>query len=274
MGIVLVAGAAGSTRANVIERVSVDSTGTEANGSSRDPALSADGRFVAFESDATNLVAGTTNFCGSGSCPDIFVHDRQTGSTERASLDSSGEQPNGASHGAAISADGRFVAFWSEATNLVADDTNHCAPYGEPGYNCLDIFVHERETGATERASVDSHGAQVTGDSLYPALSGDGRFVAFQSTAPDLVADDGNSSTDIFVHDRQTGTTERVSVDSQGQEANDGSFYPSISADGRFVAFESSPATSSPTTRISASRGWRAVSTSSCTTDRPESPSA
>jgi Tol biopolymer transport system component len=238
-GLLLGAAAATSAVAGVIERVSVDSAGAESNGSSRGPALSAEGRFVAFESDASNLVPGATNFCADGYCPNIFVHDRQTGSTERVSVDSSGTQGNGASHWAAISADGRFVAFWSEATNLVPDDTNHCAPYGEPGYNCIDIFVHDRQTGDTERASVNSEGAQVTGDSLYPAISGDGRFVAFQSTAPDLVEDDNNFSTDIFVHDRQTGATERVSIDSLGGEANGGSFRPSISADGRFVAFES-----------------------------------
>src|SRR5207249_1268748 len=187
------------------------------------PALSADGRFVAFGSDATNLVAGDTN-----GTTDVFVHDRQTGTTERVSVASGGgTQGNGKSGGffafPALSADGRFVAFQSDATNLVAGDTN----------GTTDVFVHDRQTATTERVSVN-------GFSAGPALSADGRFVAFHSTGSNLVAGDTNGATDVFVHDRQTGTTERVSGASDGTQGNDASAGPALSADGRLVAFHSS----------------------------------
>src|SRR2546426_905363 len=206
------------------KRVSVDSAGTQANGDSTGVALSADGRFVAFTSVATNLVAGDTN-----GVTDVFVHDRQAGTTERVSVDSAGSEGNGASTGVALSADGRFVAFTSVATNLVAGDTN----------GVTDVFVHDRQTGTTERASVDSAGTEGNGASAGVVLSADGRYVAFTSVATNLVAGDTNGVTDVFVHDRQTGTTERVSVDSAGIEGNGASAGVALSADGRFVAFTS-----------------------------------
>src|SRR5262249_41436613 len=135
-----------------------------------------------------------------------------------------------ASDSVAISADGRFVAFASHATNLVPGDTN----------NATDVFVHDLSTGATERVSVDSAGNEADAESPGDvALSADGRFVAFQSAADNLVAGDVNKVTDIFVHDRATGATERVSVDSNGGEANGKSLTPSISGDGSLVAFGS-----------------------------------
>src|SRR5439155_1719694 len=206
------------------ERVSVDSAGTQANGDSTEVALSADGRFVAFISVAPDLVTGDTN-----GVADVFVHDRQTGTTERVSVDSAGTQANGASTGVALSADGRFVAFTSVAPDLVTGDTNGAA----------DVFVHDRQTGTTERVSVDSAGTQANGASFGGAMSADGRYVAFTSAAPDLVAGDTNGAMDVFVHDRQTGTTERVSVDSAGNQVNGSSFGGALSADGRFVAFTS-----------------------------------
>src|SRR5437773_638062 len=213
------------------ERVSVAAGGAQGDGSSGlvtfafPPALSADGRFVAFVSFATNLVASDTN-----GATDVFVHDRQTGTTERVSVASDGTEGNAASAGATLSADGRFVAFHSAATNLVAGDTN--------GTN--DVFVHDRQTGITERVSVASDGTQGNKASSYPALSADGRFVAFDSDATNLVAGDTNGTTDVFVHDRQTGTTERVSGASDGTQGNDASAGPALSADGRLVAFHSS----------------------------------
>jgi Tol biopolymer transport system component len=214
------------------ERVSVDSTGNPGDGDSKDASISADGRFVAFRSDASNLVAGDTN-----AAADIFVRDRQTGTTQRVSVDSAGNQGNGDSKNAWISADGRFVAFRSFASNLVSGDTN-----GVP-----DIFVHDLQTGTTERVSVDASGHEANGASGEagpgisdgPSISADGRFVAFRSSASNLVPGDGNGKDDIFVHDRQTGATERVSVDSAGNEGNGYSYGPSLSADGRFVAFRS-----------------------------------
>jgi flagellin-like hook-associated protein FlgL len=207
-------------------RVSVDSSGTQASGgSSFDPAISADGRYVVFESSATNLVAGDTN-----ARSDIFVHDRLTSQTTRVSVDSSGTQANGESDLGSVSADGRYVAFYSSASNLVAGDTNAA----------LDVFVHDRQTGQTTRVSVDSSGIQATGgDSDDPTISADGRYVTFESDATNLVAGDTNAATDVFVHDRQTGQTTRVSVDSSSTQGNDRSFDAAISADGRYVAFES-----------------------------------
>ncbi len=134
------------------------------------------------------------------------------------------------SYFSSISADGRFVAFQSDATSLVVGDTN-----GAP-----DIFVHDRQTGTTTRVSVDSAGGQANSGSSYPSISADGRFVAFVSWASNLVAGDTNGREDIFVHDRQSGTTTRVSVDSAGEQGNGYSnFAPTLSADGRFVAFAS-----------------------------------
>jgi Tol biopolymer transport system component len=220
-------GAPGALAApGITTRVSVDSSGAQGNGESNSPAISANGRFVAFHSAAINLVDGDTN-----EFIDVFVHDRQTGKTTRVSVDSSGAQGNGNSALPAISADGRFVAFHSIASNLVPADTNAD----------LDAFVHDRQTGITTRVSVDSSGAQGNATSGGPSISADGRFVAFQSFASNLVAGDTNLNGDVFIHDRQTGITTRVSVDSSGAQGNgsSGGGHISISADGRFVAFRS-----------------------------------
>ena len=208
----------------VTERVSVDSSGAEGNGDSsfdRWPSISADGQVVVFWSDASNLVGGDTN-----GRTDVFVHDRATGVTERVSVDSSGVEGNGGSLGSSISADGRIVAFCSDASNLVAGDHG----------GIVDAFVHDRATGVTERVSVDSSGAEGDRESSGPLLRADGRIVTFASWASNLVAGDTNGCADAFVHDRATGITERVSVDSSGVEANDGSGPSSISADGQIVA--------------------------------------
>jgi len=210
-------------------RVSVDSSGVQANNTSRHSVISGSGRFIAFESDASNLVSGDTNGVG-----DIFVHDRQTGTTSRVSVDSNGVEANGGSGGASISSDGRFVAFYSYASNLVNGDTN----------GLVDIFVHDRQTGATTRVSVDSSGNEANGNSsdfyFATSMAGNGRYVAFQSEASNLVAGDTNGVDDIFVHDLQTSTITRVSVDSNGVEANGSSSYPVLSSDGRYVSFSSS----------------------------------
>lgn len=271
-------------------RVSVDSDGNESNGFSDSPAISADGRFVAFESKASNLVPNDTNRCPDpANCTDgvdVFVHDMQTGVTERVSVDSDGGQANDDSGGPAISADGRYVAFSSSATNLVADDTNVCVDEGS--YPCPDAFVHDRQTGVTERVSVANDGSQADGSSGAASMSDDGRFVLFSSTAPNLVDDGygglfmrdreagttgrveggggtrvamsgdaryvtlarssyyspdgcrdfGSPCLDIFLIDRQSGTTERVTVDPVGNAANRGSLYSSVSLNGT-VAFDS-----------------------------------
>jgi Tol biopolymer transport system component len=210
--------------AGTTERVSVSSSGGQANGRSYRPSISADGRFVAFESFASNLVPGDTN-----GERDVFERDRQFGTTERVSVSSSGQQGSGDSYYSSISADGRFVAFHSEAADLVPGDTN-----GE-----WDAFVHDRQLWTTERVSVSSSGEQGNGATYYPSINVNGRFVAFSSFATDLVPGDTNDFPDVFMHDRQLGTTELVSISSLGEQGNHNSLWPSISADGRFVAFTS-----------------------------------
>ena len=147
----------------------------------------------------------------------------------RVSFDSAGNQGNSYSRRASISADGRFVAFYSNASNIVPGDTN----------NTDDIFVRDRLTNTTTRVSVDSAGNQGNSESYSPSISADGRFVAFESLASNLVPGDTNGNTDIFVRDTLSNTTTLVSFDSAGNPGNDNSYSPSISADGRFVAFSS-----------------------------------
>src|SRR5262249_47420017 len=149
--------------------------------------------------------------------------------TERVSVSSGSSQGNGNSINPAISADGRFVAFESVATNLVPGDTN----------NRSDVFVRDRLNGTTERVSVATGGTQGSLARSNPAISAAGRFVAFTSLAPDLVANDTNAVQDIFVRDRLNGTTERVSVATGGVQSNGSSDVAAISADGLFVAFQS-----------------------------------
>lgn len=263
-------------------RVSVDSVGAQADNASASAVLSADGRFVVFESYATNLVSGHTGGIldvfvhglesGETTCvsvhssgkvgdgpsgvaslsadggvvvfqsaaqnlvdldqngvADVFLHDRNTGETTRVSVSSAGLEGDGLSTDASVSADGRYVAFHSEATNLVPLDDNGAS----------DVFVHDRVTRETTRVSVSSQGTEGDGSSAFPSLSADGRYVAFQSDAANLVALDKNLQFDIFVHDRQTGVTTRVSVDRSGLEANQASYRPVFSADGHYIAFMS-----------------------------------
>lgn len=208
----------------VTERVSVAQGGAEANGASARSAIDGNGRYVTFESDATNLIPGDTN-----GTTDIFVHDRQTGSIERVSVRSGGVQVSGYSRRPSITPDGRYVTFESDAPNLVPGDTNATR----------DAFIHDRQTGVTERVSVGAAGAQGDGTSQSSAgsMSTDGRYVVFQSTATNLVPGDTNGAWDAFLRDRETGTTERVSLASDGSEGTGGSLHPRVSADGRYVAF-------------------------------------
>jgi Tol biopolymer transport system component len=168
-------------------RVSVRSDGTEGNGASLSSSISADGRHVAFMSAASNLVARDTN-----GASDIFVHDRVAKKTTRVSVRSDGTEGNGGSAFPSISADGRYVAFASVASNLVAGDTN----------GSYDVFVHDRSTGKTRRVSVTSGGTEASGGSSSSSISADGRYVAFQSNASNLVAGDTNEKTDVFVRAR------------------------------------------------------------------------
>ena len=208
------------------EIVSLSSQGVQANGNCINPSLSADGRYVAFISYATNLIPGDTN-----GQPDVFVRDLQTGITERVSVSSSGEQANGGATSLTISADGRYVAFSSYANNLVPGDTNG------PGDAGLDVFIHDRITGATERVSVSNDGSQGNNGSSNPVVSAEGRFVAFVSNATNLVAGDTNGMSDVFLRDRQTLATERISLSNSGGEGNGASYNPAMSGDARFFAF-------------------------------------
>lgn len=271
--------------------VGTDGSPALAGASSTQAAITPDGRFVAFTSDATNLVPVDTN-----GVPDVFVWDRQSGVIERVSVASDGIQGDarsgemgGAAAGPEISADGRYVAFASAATNLVPNDRNlwndtfvrdrllgitervsvgndgsellYGSQGGRPALSAdgrfvafasygngpadgplvrTQILIRDRVDGTTERVSRGLGGAWTDGDSFDPALSGDGRFVAFSSLASNLVTGDYNGALDIFVYDRQAGTTERVNLNSNGEVANDDCYQTRISADGRYVLFLSS----------------------------------
>jgi len=212
-------------QAGTTKRVSINSAGLEGNGSSAWSSISADGRYVAFGSNASNLVANDTN-----GTTDVFVRDRQAGTTKLISVSSAGGHGNDLSDGVSISADGRYVAFGSEAGNLVPNDTN----------GTWDTFVRDRQADTTKRVSISSAGLQGNASSGdHPSISADGRYIAFGSDADNLVANDTNDTPDVFVRDRQAGTTRRVSISSAGLQGSGSSYYPSISTDGRYIAFGS-----------------------------------
>lgn len=237
------------TITGAISRLSLASDGTQANNSSFKPAISTTGRYVVFESSATNLVSPATAV----GVTHIYLRDRDVSgsgvfdtagnvSTTLISASTAGTRGDRNSIQAAISGDGQFVAFASDATNLIAGDTN--------GYR--DVFVRAVATSTTTRVSVGPAGVQslggaTGGDSRAPSISSDGRYVAFSSDAFNLVAGDSNNISDVFVHDRNTSTTTRVSVSDSGGQASDpfsapfqlGSFNPNISSSGRYVAFAS-----------------------------------
>ncbi len=257
-----------------IARISVDSKGRQSTDDSYAPAISADGRFVAFDSEANALVPRDRN-----RATDVFVRDRVAGRTTRVSLSSQGEEGDRGSFTPAISGDGRWVAFVSEATDLVARDTN-----GDP-----DVFLHDRRSHRTIRLSLAADGRETTGGTspvisrngryvvynvgtplrsvgndsdlagvfvydtttkkrsrlpgvsgIDPSISADGRYVAFSSEVRDLVLGDTNRVFDSFVLDRRTTKIIRVSVGTRGNQGNGESSGAVISADGRYVAFSSS----------------------------------
>jgi Tol biopolymer transport system component len=207
-----------------VTRASVSSAGAQGDQDSSSPKLSRDGRYVAFHSNATTLVPGDSN-----GLLDVFVHDSRTGRTTRVSVSSAGAQGNGRSAAPSLSSDARYVTFWSEADNLVPGDTN----------GVRDVFVHDLRTGRTTRVSRSSAGAQGNGPSDIATLSADGQVVAFRSAATNLAPGDTNGVHDVFVHDRRTGKATRINVSSTGTQANGSSFFTSLSANGRYAAFES-----------------------------------
>ena len=208
-------------------RLAVSWWGSQADNDSGEPAVSSTGRWVAFGSRATNLVPEDTN-----GRTDVFVRDRSNGLTERVSLSSGndsfpGSQGNGSSFQPDISADGQYVAFLSWATNLAGT-----------GGAQTQVYLRNRLDQSTQRVSVSS--AEVSGDqdSYHPSVSANGRYVAFDSAATNLVHGDTNGTSDVFVRNTVAGTTIRVSVKSDGTQADQAAELPSISDDGRFVAFE------------------------------------
>jgi uncharacterized repeat protein (TIGR01451 family) len=210
------------------ERVSVGPNGRQSDGDSGvlnlmgGPDVSADGRLVAFSSMATNFVNGDTN----GNA-DVFVHDRQAGTTQLISVGLDGRPASGVAP--SISGDGRFVSFTSNAFNLVPGDT---------GFRSH-VYVYDLQTGAMERVDVANDGTPGDGEAFTSALSGDGRFVAFDTFADNLAANDGDGSVDVFLHDRQTGLTRGVSTVAPSTGGLRHSTLGSITRNGRFVGFSS-----------------------------------
>jgi len=214
--------------AGVTTRVSINSSAVQGNGDSYEPALNADGSKVAFTSLASNLAASDSN-----GVADVFVRDRTANTTSRVSIatGAGGAQGNGESGQAYLSASGQFVAFISYASNLVAGDSN----------GAFDVFVRDRTGNTTSRVSIatGAGGAQANADAWQPALSGDGRYVVFASDASNLVPADNNATADVFLRDRTSNTTSRVSVNVGGGQSDGPSYNPVISNDGRYVAFDS-----------------------------------
>ncbi|HEX9992227.1 MAG TPA: hypothetical protein VGB14_04800 [Acidimicrobiales bacterium] len=254
--------------AGTTELVSVDAHGGGASGGSYSPSISADGRYVAFESAARDLVRGDAP-----DALDVFVRDREAGTTVLVSVGHDGAPADDHSYGSVISAGGRYVAFKSDATNLVAGDG------GESDFYPSEVYVRDLVAGTTTRVSADEPGVddyswdpsmsangryvgylhvvftpqargeavvhdRLTGtsvtiaDAFHMSLSGTGRYLAFSSQRDDLVPGDANGDVDVFVRDLATGSTTRASVDVAGGDAAGPSELSSISDDGRFVAFQ------------------------------------
>lgn len=216
--------------------------GPQANGMSYGPAISADGRYVAFHSVADNLVPGDAN-----NVADVFLKDTATGEMARISESAAGQEGNAGSYNASLDASGKLVVFISDASNLVPGDDNTCEEYGRR-LNCPDVFLKDTATGEVTRVSTDSAGRQANWKSEAAAITADGSRVAFSSYASNLVSGDTNlcadpqgerSCSDIFIKDLATGTTELVSAAVDGEGGDGDSFGPSVSADGRYVVFHS-----------------------------------
>ncbi|HEX7899501.1 MAG TPA: fibronectin type III domain-containing protein [Planctomycetota bacterium] len=203
--------------------VSLNALGQKLNSHARYPSLSGTGTVVAFESAATNVPGKTFG------TDDVFVKNVSTGAIEIASVSTAGVIGAGSSRNPSLSADGTLVVFVSDAENLVGDDNN----------GARDVFVRDRSAGTTVRVSVATGNVQANAASDKPVISADGRFVAFSSTANNLVAGDTNGFEDVFVHDRVTGMTTRASVATDGTQGNLFSFPGGFSPDGRYLTFSS-----------------------------------
>jgi len=219
-------GTVGCATDAIVCRVSLSSDGAQGNYDSGfyNSALSADGRLIAFPSYAGNLVPNDTN-----NMQDIFVHDRQTGTTTRVSVGSNGQQANDWSFEPSMTADGRYVTFVSIASTIVPDDTN----------NALDTFIHDRQTATTTRASVAAGTPDSDGAAINDAVSSDARYVTFTALTGSIISGDTSNIVAVFARDRQTGTTTLISISSTGVAGNGRSFDPSITPDGRLIVFSS-----------------------------------
>ncbi len=204
-------------------RVSLASGGAQAHGDSTAPRLSGDGMLVAFASTAADLVAGDAN-----GKQDIFVHDRLANTTVRVSVAAGGAEAHGDSGEPAFARDGSRVAFSSSAADLVPGDLN----------GKQDIFVKLLATSEVLRASLTAAGAALTADASAPAISGDGRFVAFVSLGQ-FATGDGNAFVDVCVKDLATGAIELASVSSGGATGNGHASFPRLSDNGQLVLFRS-----------------------------------
>ena len=209
---------------NSISRISVGNGGIQANGQSGSNSISDNGRFVSFESNATNLFSNDTN-----GHTDTFIYDSLNQTVELITLAPNGSQANGSSSAGSISGNGNYVAFASFADNLVAGDNNEQR----------DIFLYDRTAKTTQLVNVTSNGTQANGLSLFSAINDDGKYVAFESTATNLVPGDTNSLTDIFLYDRVNQTTARINVAPNGTQANGVTTLGSISDDGNYISFTS-----------------------------------
>lgn len=214
-------------RAHSTSMASIAPGGALPNGYSYDPAVSATGRFVAYSSDSTNLVAGDTN-----GQYDVFLRDDRTGVTERVSVTGSGSQGNALSGGASLSADGRFVAFHSKASNFTPGDVT----------GTTDVFLRDRWNGSLKCLSLALSGLPGNDDSFDPAISADGQWIVFTSSATDLVPGDTNQEPDVFLFDISTNLTTRISLAWNGGQAAGPSSLSTITPDGRYVGFASSAA--------------------------------
>ncbi len=213
------------TQLNITTRVSISTGGSESDNQSTTSIISANGRYVVFRSNATNLVAGDTN-----AVEDVFVRDTQLNTTTRVSISTGGSEGDIRSFPYGISADGGYVLFYSEATNLVTGDTNAVG----------DVFIRDTQLNTTTRVSVSTAGVEGNGESYAYGISADGRYALLSSEATNLVTGDTNAVGDVFIRDTQLNTTTRVSVSTAGVEGNGYSGTGGISPDGQTIVFLSS----------------------------------
>lgn len=207
-----------------IRRLSVNADGIEGNASSSMASISADGRYIAFSSHASNLAPTDPD-----KNADIFLVDRLTNTLSHVTQTIDGTPSNGDDFNPVLSADGRYLAFQSSSSNLITGDNN----------TAVDIFSYDRTTQTIQRISVGNGGEEANGNSTYPSISADGQQISFASLANNLVANDANNASDIFLHNRQTQQTQLISQAINGLPANQGSFRPAISGNGQLVVFES-----------------------------------